>query len=98
MAIISFYHAEFLFSPHDTVNLLGLSKTLTDPPDGKEVADHRKDQIGFGSKCLHEVWLVQAVAQEGRHTLLGILQTNYLQQPLPGGDVAGRRGHFDPIV
>jgi hypothetical protein len=51
----------------------------------------------LGEQALHEVGLVNPSRKKGQ-ALLGILRPNGLEQPLPGGDIAGGRCHRDPII
>src|SRR2546426_5938981 len=66
--------------------------------NGEEVPNRREDDVRLGGECVDEVGVIEPVLKEGRQALLCVLRSYGFEQPLPRGDVAGRRGDTDPVV
>ena len=87
--------------PHDKGVLVKVLKVGVDATD-REINDALYGQAPPGDKHMvlgHESFgVVQAVGQEGRDALLGVLRPDRLQEPPPGSDVAGGSGDLNAVV
>src|SRR2546427_525377 len=64
--------------------------------NGEEVPNRREDDVRLGGESVDEVGVIEPVLKEWRQALLCVLRSYAFEQPLPRGDVAGRRGDTDP--
>src|SRR5262245_65573859 len=73
-------------------------KSLSGAGNRKEIANGRKQEVGFGSERIEIIWIIDAVLQPEGNRLLGVLRTNRVEHQTPRSDIAGGGGNLNAII
>src|SRR5215475_5098505 len=98
MTVVGFKHAQLFFRADGGIDLYSFRKGLSGARNGKEIANRRKQQVGFGGERIQIIRIVKPVPQPEGNRLLGVLRTNRVEHSTPRSDIAGRGGNVDAII